>query len=149
MKLNLRNVTEPAKNHSMHSLVQYRPLNLNKPCELMVKDKIRTEEKVEHFEKFTSVIILPRVLFLSRWLAFFSSCCKTRSLVVLYSRENSETIRQNSFGLVSWTRCSGIPSQRMNLWKRLMIRRWTILKTIMRSAQSVKKSDILRSHGQL
>lgn len=91
----------------------------------------------------TSVIILPRVLLRSRWLAFFSSCCKTRSRVVLYSRANSETMRQNSLGLVSVSRCSGMPSQRMNLWKRLTTRRCTMLRTIMRSAQSDRKSDIL------
>lgn len=89
------------------------------------------------------MIIFPLVLFLSRWLAFFSSCCITLSLVVLYSSANSDTIRQNSFGFVSCTLCSGMPSQRMNLWNRFMIRLCTIPSTIILSAQSARKSDIL------
>lgn len=62
------------------------------------------------------MIILPRVLLRSRWFAFFSSCCSTRSRVVRYSSENSDTMRQNSLGFVSATRCSGIPSHNRNLW---------------------------------
>lgn len=92
----------------------------------------------------TSVIIFPLVLLRSRWLAFFSSCCITRSLVVLYSRANSDTILQNSFGFVSCILCNGIPSHRMNLRKRFMIRLCTMFKTIILSAQSARKSDILR-----
>ena len=68
------------------------------------------------WKKGTSVIIFPRVLLRSRWFAFFSNCCSTRSRVVRYSSENSDTMRQNSFGFVSATRCSGIPSQSRNLW---------------------------------
>lgn len=64
---------------------------------------------------FTSVIILPRVLFRSLWFAFFSICCWTRSLVVRYSKENSERILQNLFGLDSAMRCWGIPSHSRNL----------------------------------
>jgi len=67
-------------------------------------------------KKCTSVIIFPRVLLRSRWFAFFSNCCSTRSRVVRYSSENSDTMRQNSFGFVSATRCSGIPSHSRNLW---------------------------------
>ena len=67
-------------------------------------------------KKCTSVIIFPRVLLRSRWFAFFSNCCSTRSRVVRYSSENSDTMRQNSFGFVSATRCSGIPSHSKNLW---------------------------------
>lgn len=37
----------------------------------------------------TSVIIFPLVLFRSLWLARFSFCWSTRSLVVRYSRANS------------------------------------------------------------
>jgi len=66
-------------------------------------------------KKCTSVIIFPRVLLRSRWFAFFSNCCSTRSRVVRYSSENSDTMRQNSFGFVSATRCSGIPSHSRNL----------------------------------
>lgn len=64
---------------------------------------------------FTSVIILPRVLFRSLWFAFFSICCWTRSLVVRYSKANSERTLQNLFGLDSAIRCWGIPSHNKNL----------------------------------
>lgn len=109
----------------------------------------------------TSVIIFPLVLFLSLWLAFFSNCWITLSLVVRYSKANSETTLQNSFGLVSEIWCKGIPSHNKNLWNlkqktvakivgkvrmktsyRLIIRLWMIPNKIMRSAQSAKKSDI-------
>lgn len=82
-------------------------------------------------------------MFLSRWLAFFCNCCSTRSRVVRYSSANSDTTRQNSLGLVSGSRASGTPSHSRKRWKRFMTRRWTTLSTMMRSAQSAKKSDIL------
>lgn len=66
------------------------------------------------FSLATSTISLPLVLFLSRWFAFFSICCCTRSRVVRYSSANSDTIRQNSFGRDSGIRCWGTPSQSRN-----------------------------------
>lgn len=93
---------------------------------------------------FTSVIILPRVLFRSRWLAFFSRVCITRSRVVRYSSANSEMIRASSWGLVRGTRCRGTPSHSEKRWKRCMIRRCTMPSTMIRWAQSLRNSDILR-----
>ncbi|KAK3921318.1 Peptide methionine sulfoxide reductase MsrA [Frankliniella fusca] len=70
-------------------------------------------------------------------------CSRTRSRVVRYSSANSDTMRQNSLGLVSGRRASGTPTHSRKRWKRFMTRRCTTLSTMMRSAQSARKSDIL------
>lgn len=49
------------------------------------------------------MIILPRVLVLSRWAARLRRSVSTRSLVVRYSRENSPTMRQKVVTLMSRT----------------------------------------------
>lgn len=59
---------------------------------------------------------MPRVLFLSRWFAFFCICCITRSLQVLYSRANSLMVEHTSCTLISWDTCCGKPSHRRNRW---------------------------------
>lgn len=64
----------------------------------------------------TSVIIFPLVLFLSLWLARFCFCCKTRSLVVRYSRANSLIILQNLLMLTSRIAYGGWPINNKNEW---------------------------------
>lgn len=65
--------------------------------------------------ELTSMIILPRVLFRSLWLALFSSCWSTLSLVVRYSRANSAITLRNSEGLVLLRSPGGTPRYRRNL----------------------------------
>lgn len=71
---------------------------------------------IPFFSFATSTISFPRVLLRSRWFAFFSNCWWTLSRVVLYSRANSDKMRQKSFGLDSVMLWGGTPSQRRNLW---------------------------------
>ena len=66
--------------------------------------------------KLTSVIIFPRVLFLSLWLARFCFCCKTLSLVVRYSSANSLMILQNLFMFTSRIAYGGWPIKRRKEW---------------------------------
>ena len=66
--------------------------------------------------KLTSVIIFPRVLFLSLWLARFCFCCRTLSLVVRYSSANSLMILQNLFMFTSRIAYGGWPIKRRKEW---------------------------------
>lgn len=66
--------------------------------------------------RLTSVIILPRVLFLSRWLALFCFCCSTRSLVVRYSSANSLRILLKRWTLTSLIAYGGWPRNNRNEW---------------------------------
>lgn len=116
--------------------------------------------------ELTWVIIFPRVLLRSRWLAFLPSCWITRSRVVRYSSANSDTILQKPPGFVSRICCGAMPSHSRNLRNlndnteglklidesteskfsccyRFITRRWTMVDTMILWAQSVKNSDIL------